>query len=498
MELFFTRVSRLERTPGTPRGEHDLEFTAEQARGLGLRDGIPFILDSGGSYDIHLNRFLRDEAARGGLSPHTGRAYAYDILTWARYLAERRGPLSSNGQALGKTIWEADQSDIVAYHQERRVGSYSTGGGTVEISTWDRAVSALDRLYTWAKKEAIITKVPFTYSDEKGNHGSGDPWNSGSSNTALEAGARHNRVRWLSLPQYIFFREVGLRGRLPDGAEDPKSRVRTGARNAAFADLLVATGMRVREGGSLLDREVAAPGDTILLSEQRSVAMNLAPARCKGRKGRTVYAGLDLLVQVDNYRRVERALALEQRRKHDHEPVARRLLRVTCPRGGSFRLDDGTVLPFARMTDSDVFRSIECPEATTSSTPVQLFLTESGSPFPVEAWYDVFRKASDRCRTFGMDLHVTPHVLRHTFAIHYLTHKVRSLIGTIDSAEYRNDSARQAYLRILTDPLRQLQRRLGHAWIESTYHYLDHVADAQELIDDAFHRWRGVDEEESV
>jgi hypothetical protein len=38
---------------------------------------------------------------------------------------------------------------------------------------------------------------------------------------------------------------------------------------------------------------------------------------------------------------------------------------------------------------------------------------------------------------------------------------------------------------MIGDPLLKLQRLMGHSRIESTYIYLDHLADSQEIVDAA-------------
>jgi hypothetical protein len=42
-----------------------------------------------------------------------------------------------------------------------------------------------------------------------------------------------------------------------------------------------------------------------------------------------------------------------------------------------------------------------------------------------------------------------------------------------------------AWRRVIGDPLLKLQRLMGHARIESTYIYLVHLAEAQEIVDAA-------------
>ena len=50
---------------------------------------------------------------------------------------------------------------------------------------------------------------------------------------------------------------------------------------------------------------------------------------------------------------------------------------------------------------------------TSSGEPMILWLNEAGRPMTSPAWAAVFRRASMRCRAFGIDLDVTPHALRH-------------------------------------------------------------------------------------
>src|SRR3546814_21126937 len=77
-------------------------------------------------------------------------------------------------------------------------------------------------------------------------------------NDAYERAAKRSDVRFVTMDDYRIFREVGLRGLTPDGAERPGARDRNGLRNALFADLLVTPGLRLEEASGLLAPALAA------------------------------------------------------------------------------------------------------------------------------------------------------------------------------------------------------------------------------------------------
>src|SRR3546814_4444757 len=56
-------------------------------------------------------------------------------------------------------------------------------------------------------------------------------------NDAYQRAAKWSDVRFVTMDDYRIFREVGLRGFTPDGAERPGGRDRSALRNALFADL---------------------------------------------------------------------------------------------------------------------------------------------------------------------------------------------------------------------------------------------------------------------
>jgi site-specific recombinase XerC len=121
---------------------------------------------------------------------------------------------------------------------------------------------------------------------------------------------------------------------------------------------------------------------------------------------------------------------------------------------------------------------------------MNLWLTEHGTPMTSDNWEAIFVQASARCCRLGYELYVTPHMLRHTFAVHMLAQLIRTQIGALFERPADDLSVRaDAYRRLAGDPLRTLQKLLGHATIMSTYIYLDNVLEAQALIDDALYRY---------
>jgi len=133
-----------------------------------------------------------------------------------------------------------------------------------------------------------------------------------------------------------------------------------------------------------------------------------------------------------------------------------------------------------QLTPSERTRLVDA----TTGLPLALWLTEDGEPMPMASWEAVFERASERCRRFGFeDMHVTPHMLRHSFAVYMLTLLLREQVSWVVGE--RSQHLGSAYRRMIGDPLLKLQRLMGHSRIESTYIYLDHLADSQEIVDAA-------------
>jgi len=118
--------------------------------------------------------------------------------------------------------------------------------------------------------------------------------------------------------------------------------------------------------------------------------------------------------------------------------------------------------------------------------PAALWLADNGAPMRPAGWEAAFLRGDARCRTRGLDLHVTPHMLRHTFAVHMLSLLIQTQIGSVID---RDEHHGAAYRRVIGDPLQKLQRLLGHSSITSTYIYLDSLEESRALVDAAAARW---------
>lgn len=462
-QLYFTDGSAL-RAPVSVEGvPADLSVSlTEAADRIGLMDGMPFFLDRDGSYMHELNRFFRACLTMGVRSRHSLRAYAHDILIWMRFLEERRG---------SKELWRADYNDVIAFHHARRL---SDARFRISASSWNRAIAALDKLYRWALEEGLIESSPFRY-DLSFRHGQGrGAPKVVQGNRARERAARPHDMQFIDIGRYLAFRDIGLRGRLPDGSEDPAWRGRNGERNAVFAELLVTTGMRLGEAGSLIIDEL--PGLTS--DSQRILPFDLPGAITKGERPRRIRLPRRVLKLIEDYGDIERRIAVAK------APPRPSVSFVLSPDGRSAIDGSGRRIARNRLRPEDRQRLLRSADGMAEHA--SFWLTERGQPVSSGTWEVAFRRASQRCQAFGLDITVTPHMLRHTFAVNMLSMLIREQVGRIFNP---TDAHGAAYRQMLGDPLRHLQHLLGHANITSTYIYLDSLAEAQELVDAASDRW---------
>ncbi len=195
--------------------------------------------------------------------------------------------------------------------------------------------------------------------------------------------------------------------------------------NALIADLLCCTGMRETEALCLLTHEhptSAAGRWASWRSRQRSpsvvrayLTFAISPvAECGALQSPGAALVIASAIEAERYKRLKRPLLVERvdarsgrsRSPSLHNPVRYHELPPAVRSKVYFVKDDQIV------------------------EPAQLFLGQRGEPLTTAALRRAFDRASQRCEdVLGRPFKVTPHVLRHTFAVHFLARSVRALLG---------------------------------------------------------------------
>ncbi|TIS46129.1 MAG: integrase, partial [Mesorhizobium sp.] len=255
-----------------------------------------------------------------------------DITVWLRFLVDARD----------KTVWQATRDDVETFHRVRRRGE---SGSRISAASWNRSVAAMDKLYEWGVGEGLLSSSPFSHRDiwrRSRARGSGQI---AVRNGAFERRAKRSDIRFVTLEDFRRFRDVGLRGLTPDGAERPGTRDRNGLRNALFAEMLVITGLRLEEASFLLASEVdALPA---FGSSIRQTWFNLPAGLTKGERGRAILVPDGLIQRLRTYIRVERAHAVAKFKARQGWSLMERPIFVRRPVAGlaSLVLADGRTVP---------------------------------------------------------------------------------------------------------------------------------------------------------
>ena len=157
-------------------------------------------------------------------------------------------------------------------------------------------------------------------------------------------------------------------------------------------------------------------------------------------------------------------------------------IRRPTPGALAVALCAGSTILVDALTPEERGRLVICAEGGAPQEPAVLWLTEVGQPIQPNSWEAIFARASRRCADAGIAIRVSPHQLRHSFAVHMLAmliqHQLRD--AAIDPT-----TPMEGYRRLLGDPLQQVQRLLGHASLTTTYIYLDHIATRADTVDAA-------------
>ncbi len=461
MEIFFTDRTATAHVPDAGR----LPQGALRAfAGFNVPVDMPFFLGSDGSYPRLLNQFLRDLPILGCPSSNTWRAYATDLQSLLAHLEVTNCP---------RGLLDLEFEDLRSYRDRRRNGEPAA----VSAATWNRALAALQKFFDWAVARGHVDQTPFRYRNGMGRYGVARI------NSLHEREPADDDVKCVSLAHYRLFRSVGLAGTAADGkTQDPSFSGRNAQRNVAIADLLLSTGMRITECISILRAELPAPPRGVARSGAHR--FRVAGHTAKRRRSRTVLIPSRQLTALACYADEDRADTVAVAGERGAYVPGRDWHLMQHCGGRKVRLldtPDARPLPLD-ATDPALRRSLLVVDDLGRPTePAVLFLNEDGLPMTDEAVRATFNRASERCTTLlGEEIDVTPHTLRHTFAVHMLSVLLREHMRVRDLATLRATRDRvgiDVFRELAINPLRILMSLLGHKTVETTYGYLTHIVD---------------------
>jgi integrase len=246
--------------------------------------------------------------------------------------------------------------------------------------------------------------------------------------------------------------------------EDLRWRGRNEQRDAAFADGLFETGLRLREWAGLLD--VERPADD---PDRAFTTCWLADACAKGGWGRRFWLPRSALVGVLSYMEGSRARAVRRARGEGRYAQLGDVLvleRVHANRRLRLRDADG-----ARHTvsldalDADARLRLFRDDGD-GLAPLAVWLNENGLPRDPHGWQHTFTEANQRVVRLGLDgFGCTAHRLRHSFALRW--YSVGKLLYDARFAHLDPEELRDFRVQF-GDTWQLVQTMLGHRSVVTT------------------------------
>lgn len=446
--------ARLPSRPYTARSEVLADFPdlAERETALGVRPGQPFLLPPDGRPDIEVLEFFRS-AAFQSLAAGSQESYAPDIQLFLSFLSVQ-----------GIDWRTATFEQLADYEFWRRRDQRNLD--RVGAATFSRDLAAIKQFYDWQQWRGNVAVSPVALRKPSVI---GD-----SESTRLQPNAvRSVQLKWLTPRAYKRWRNVGLGGYGGDGRRDATWRGRNDGRNLAFSEALWSSGLRLREGGTLVLGEI--PGAD---SQVRYAKARVGQAVAKGR-GRDFWISATALKSIDNYVISTRAAAINRarsERRYDALTDIKIVDTVDHHRRVHFTNRDGSkgTVPLDSLDAKD--RLNFYIRTDHGIEPWMVWLSEAGLPLPYRTWEAVFSTANKRCQTLGVDIHCHPHMLRHSFALRMLV----TLIYAHERKMGITPAERREYRHIFGDPWILVQTLLGHVNVETTRDcYLEPVSGLQ-------------------
>jgi site-specific recombinase XerD len=414
----------------------------------------------------------------------------FQSAEFRRYRAETRRNYTRDIALLLTFLWgrdkawtDAGQRDLEDYEHWRRFATENPAriGGT----KWDRELAAFISLYKWAVRNNYAARSPVAMRQVWDRNG-----NARTVAAVRAKDARQSNVHWLTPRAWRRWIDIGLRGHGRDGVPEAGWASRVEDRNTAFTRLLVSSGLRRAEGGSMLTFEVPARR----LDEGRYYWGKVAAEVTRSKKDRTFYVAADAVGEIEAYVDSSRAWAVrraQQEGRYERLPRLRVVTEVTRQKNPVVRWRGAGGCtgrqPLNELTVQE--RMLLFIEGQHGLEPLWLWLNERGMPFEVDSWDGVFRTANKRCERVltprsrvGLDPHqvfapyATPHSARHSFALYMLV-----VLNVLMDQKYGfTEEERRDFRQLYGDPWFMVQQLLGHASRETTVkHYLAPVADLQ-------------------
>lgn len=412
---------------------------------------IPYVLDDDFQPVEEINSWLRSLPRRGSYSPRTWSGYADDVLAWCKFIASRELGVFDPVDTL--------ESALAEYRELRLYGGPGAEFNVLGATAWNRAVAALENFYSWALEAGRVDAKPFRYRQVRLPQGVLANGFAKKNLAKARPGSILATLKYLAPDYADLFVDVGLGGNLPSGDPDLTFRGRLAVRNRAAGSLVRASGLRRQEFSNLLVWEVPELLDAF--SDYR--ALFVSPTIAKGARARATWISADALKAVHTYKDVERDTAVSNSRWMPERPLI-----VNEPDS------QGAVIAGRRVAWSKLTISQRRRLVTPEGGSGLLFVAGSGAPVAENNWRYTFDTAAERCRTFVSDFpDVSPHMLRHTFAMETLRTLTRKALSRAEllARVSGEDPLLIAILR-RNDPLLILRDFLGHTYLKTTEAYL--------------------------
>ncbi|MGY1943918.1 hypothetical protein [Nocardia asiatica] len=297
----------------------------------------------------------------------TNHAYAHCLALWLNFLLSR-----------DRQWWNATDEDAEEFEFWRLTDPANES--TVGTSAFAKDVAACKLFYKWASGR--FGGVIDVFAD-----------------VDFPVAKREASVKWLDPAAIARWRDVGVRGRLPDGRRDRSWRGRNEQRDAAFVDGLYSTGLRLSEWAS-----VVLPELPVLRAGRGFYTAELANRCAKGGYGHRYWIGGKALSGVRAYVEGARARAVRSAQAEGRYEALARGRVVEAERGReSVVLADGqggTVIRSWGLLAPAMRRRL-FRRTPAGLEPLAVWLNEDGLPRDPHGWHHTFDAANERIARGG-------------------------------------------------------------------------------------------------